>query len=75
MRYKLCLLSSDYSDLEIFIGDCETVHDLCVYRFFFEVDEVHFAADLLQRRLRAERRQISTHVTVRFARYLFKIFQ
>jgi len=61
------------TNTEVFHSDGERVEHLGVNLLLFEVDEVHLLADLLQRRLRAQRRQVGAHVAVALVRHLLQI--
>ena len=58
---------------EVFLCDGERVEHFGVNLFVFEINQVHLLADLLQGRLRAQRCQIGTHVTVRLRSNLLQV--
>lgn len=58
---------------EVVHRDAERVEHLGVDRVLVEVDQVHLFADLLHRRLGAERRDIGADVPVRVGRDLFQV--
>ena len=59
--------------LEVLVRDGERVEHFGVDALLLEVDEVHLLADLLQRRLRAQRGQIGAHVAVRLVGDLLEV--
>ena len=67
------LTSAERTYPEVLLRHSERVEHLGVDLLVLEIDEIHLLADLLQRRLRAERRQIAAHVTVRLGRHLLQI--
>lgn len=51
--------------LEVVVGDGHGVEDLGVDLVVLQVDDVHLLPDALQRRLRAQRRQVGADIPVR----------